>query len=199
MPTPPLREAVRRDRARPSRLHAPWRHEPQGLPGRRTAVAVCAAAAATGRMIDRLTATVTLFHQLWWPRENAVFFRQTGNSGAIPGRPRRCDQATRSAVSSHCGAAPSGLAARRHAAGRAWESEDLPRVGVRRTARAEWRARCRGFVPRRPVFRLRGFTAAGTRFAPGTCAFRHARSGGRACAGSVAFAWIRIRGHRVAA
>jgi hypothetical protein len=28
--------------------------------------------------------------------------RQTGNSGANPGRPRRCDQATRSAASSHC-------------------------------------------------------------------------------------------------
>ena len=37
-----------------------------------------------------------------WPRERSRG-RQTGNSGAIPGRPRRCDQATRSAASGHCG------------------------------------------------------------------------------------------------
>ena len=36
--------------------------------------------------------------------EAAAFVRQTGNTGVNPGRPRRCDQALRPAVSSHCDA-----------------------------------------------------------------------------------------------
>lgn len=38
-----------------------------------------------------------------WLRERSCS-QQTGNSGVNPGRPRRCDQATRSAASGHCGA-----------------------------------------------------------------------------------------------
>jgi hypothetical protein len=65
--------------------------------------------------------------------EAAAFARQTGNSGAIPGRPRRCDQAPRPAVSSHCGA----CAAREKACSRL-------SLGVRRPTRCQESAGPRG-------------------------------------------------------
>ena len=65
--------------------------------------------------------------------EAAAFVRQTGNSGVNPGRPRRCDQAPRSAVSSHCGA----CAAREKACSRL-------SLGVRRPTRCQESAGPRG-------------------------------------------------------
>ena len=50
-------------------------------------------------LLDTLRALDTLPTRLWWPGRAVARLRQTGNTGVNPGRPRRCDQAPRSAVS----------------------------------------------------------------------------------------------------
>ena len=80
-----------------------------------------------GRPRRGLTASAQPLHSatdLGGRAKDAPFSRQTGNSGANPGRPRRCDQASRSAASRHCGF----LGGREKACSR-------PSLGVRRPTR----------------------------------------------------------------
>lgn len=125
----PAAQSVPRAPAKPSGLRVRVRCNRQGLPpdhprrvkpcGRRRGSSIC------------LTALAPPVHSAndsgGWFRERSCG-RQTGNSGVNPGRPRRCDQATRSAASGHCGAAIRRGLARRHAADEVWKSEDLPGV-----------------------------------------------------------------------
>lgn len=64
----------------------------------------CATGTASHRLmesglLDRRGALDTLPPRLWWPGRASARLRQTGNTGVNPGRPRRCDQAPRPAVS----------------------------------------------------------------------------------------------------
>ncbi len=51
------------------------------------------------RALDTRGGADTLPPRLWWPCRALARFRQTGNTGVNPGRPRRCNQAPRLAVS----------------------------------------------------------------------------------------------------
>jgi hypothetical protein len=116
--------------------------------------------------------------------EAAAFVRQTGNSGVNPGRPRRCDQAPRPAVSSHCGAC----------AGREKACSRLS-LGVRRPTRCQESAgpRGRNGGHGRVIGRSQGIQdpllqapASLTVARAPACVHR-----GRACACGAAVAWTR--------
>ena len=103
LPRVPVRRGLRHRAAGPSRSHVRVIRNRQGLPpGVPLSAKLCGL-----RMDDAICLTGFArplhfaFDSGGRPRERSRD-RQTGNSGANPGRPRRCDQATRSAASGHC-------------------------------------------------------------------------------------------------
>ena len=106
-------------------------------------------------LLDSGGALDTLPPRLWWPGRAVARLRQTGNTGVNPGRPRRCDQALRPAVSK-----PLRPALRCGLREKACSRQSL---GVRRPtkvaeqaflARAGWQARVRRSDPLQSDIRL---------------------------------------------
>ena len=139
----PVRRGLRRRAAGPSRSRVRVIRNRQGLPpvvplreklcGWRMGGAIC------------LTGSTRPLHFAFdsggRPRERSRDL-QTGNSGANPGRPRRCNQATRSAASGHCGMRERRACPREGMRPTKSGSQKTYQVSwVRRTARAGRRTR----------------------------------------------------------
>jgi hypothetical protein len=139
----PVRRGLRRRAAGPSRSRVRVIRNRQGLPpvvplreklcGWRMGGAIC---------LTGFTRPVHFaFDSGGRPRERSRDL-QTGNSGANPGRPRRCDQATRSAASGHCGMRERRACPREGMRPTKSGSQKTYQVSwVRRTARAGRRTR----------------------------------------------------------
>jgi hypothetical protein len=100
----PVRRGLRHRAAGPSRSHVRVIRNRQGLPP-----GVPLSAKLCGLRMDDAICLTGFARPLHFASDSGgrshecSCSRQTGNSGANPGRPRRCDQATRSAASGHCG------------------------------------------------------------------------------------------------
>jgi len=172
----PPRRALRRVAAGPSGLHVRVGRDRQGLPlGVPLHVKLCGL--GMGRAIC-LTGSARPLHfasDSGGRSHECSCSRQTGNSGANPGRPRRCDQATRSAASGHCGVCERSARPREGMRPTKSGSQKTYQVSwVRQTARAGRRTRSPAAVrayessPQerdavRPRVRLRAARATGCR------------------------------------
>lgn len=88
MPAVSRAQTVRRMTGQPAHFQPAWLRDRHSLP--RTGGSC---------LLDTRGTADILPPRLWWPGRALARFRQTGNTGVNPGRPRRCDQAPRPAVS----------------------------------------------------------------------------------------------------
>jgi hypothetical protein len=142
LPCAPPFGGMRRGLVQPSPLRAGRPHDPQGLPLRVAAWQTLRPRPGGPAWLTASARSVHSATDSGGRKKAAAFLRQTGNSGANPGRPRRCVRAIFESGqpqarergrshSSHCRHGTlSGTAgaARRRAIARARESEDLPGV-----------------------------------------------------------------------
>jgi hypothetical protein len=104
LPPIPAAQSVPRAPAKPSGLRVRVRCNRQGLPPDRPGSAKpCGRRQGSSMCLTALASPVQSANDSGGSLRELSCGRQTGNSGVNPGRPRRCDQATRSAASGHCG------------------------------------------------------------------------------------------------
>ena len=133
LPRIPAAQSVPRAPAKPSGLRVRVRCNRQGLPPDRPRSAKpCGRRRGSSMCLTALASPVHSANDSGGSLRERSCGRQTGNSGVNPGRPRRCDQATRSAASGHCGACDS--------------SRSHEKACGRRSLEVRRPTRCHGFV-----------------------------------------------------
>lgn len=139
----PPRRGLWRAAAGPSGLHVRVVCDRQGLPpGVPVRVKLCGLGMGRAMCLTGSARPLHFAFDSGGRRRECSRSRQTGNSGANPGRPRRCDQATRSAASGHCGVCERSAPPREGMRPTKSGSQKTYQVSwVRRTARAGRRTR----------------------------------------------------------